>query len=230
LELSGGNRRHRRRSRVRALALGTAAAALALATAACGEESSPSSDEPAGSYRAEVVTAKFPARQRLGETTLMRIGVRNTGDEPLPSLVVGVTVAGKDGKASSLPFGIRDPQPGLAQPDRPVWVLSQHYPKLAGSSDPGGAETSSNKIFNFGPLKPGRTTEAVWKLTASRTGSYSILYEVDAGIGGEAKAETDAGVQPGGSFAVTITEVPPDTIVTDSGKVVEIDEPARRTR
>ena len=35
----------------------------------------------------------------------------------------------------------------------------QSYPRLAGSSEPGGATTSNRKTFDFGPLKPGATTE-----------------------------------------------------------------------
>jgi hypothetical protein len=195
---------------------------LAVTLAACGGGSSSNADEPAGNYEVKVVTASFPARQRLGETSLMRLGVRNTGEKTVPGLTVSISVAGKDGEASGLPFGIRDPEPGLAQPDRPVWVLSEHYPKLAGSSEPGGAETANRKIFEFGPLKPGATTEAIWKLTASRIGPYTVLYKVGAGFAGEAKAKTANGVEPGGSFATTITKETPDTTVTDSGEVVEI--------
>lgn len=204
---------------------------LAVGLTACGQDSSPVSGEAAGTYRAKVVTAKFPAKQRLGETALMRIGVRNSGNETIPALVINVSVGGEAGETSSLPFGIRDAQPGLAQPDRPVWVLSEHFPKLAGSTARGGAETANNKVYDFGPLRPGKTTEAVWELTASRTGKYSVFYEVSAGIGGKAKAENAAGVQPGGSFSVRITETPPDTIVTDDGEVVEVEEgPESRAR
>jgi hypothetical protein len=205
-----------------------AALALAVALGGCGGGSSSNDSASAsGTYRARIVTADFPTEQRLGETTLMRIGVRNVGDRTMPATTVSVTLAGKQGEASSLPFAIRDPQPGLAQPDRPVWVLSEHYPKLDGSSEPGGAETATRNTYNFGPLKPGATTEGVWKLTASRTGRYTVLYRVGAGLTGEAKAETGNGVEPGGSFAVRITSETPDTTVNDNGEVVEIGSKAR---
>jgi len=225
LELSGGNRRYRRRPAIAAAAL-----SLALALGACGGDSSSSFDEEAGTYTAEVVTAEFPAKQRLGETTLMRLGVRNTGAKTMPALAVGVTVGGEEGEASAIPFAIRDPQPGLAEPDRPVWVLSEHYPRFAGSAETGGAETSSAKTYDFGPLDPGKKKEMVWKLTASRTGSYDVLYEIAAGLGGEAVAETAGGVQPGGSFAVRISDVTPETTVTDDGRVVEIGKSKRGTQ
>jgi hypothetical protein len=220
----GGNRRHERRSRIEAWAAGAVAAALTLAVAACGGESSSDSGETVAKYPVKVVTAKFPAKQRLGETTLLRLGVHNTGKKTVPALTVTISVGGREGEDSALPFGYRDPQPGLAQPDRPVWVLAAHYPKLAGSSEPAGAETSGRKTFDFGPLKPGATTEAVWKLSAVKAGHFNLLYEIGAGLGGQAKAETAAaggtGTEAGGSFAVYVTTAPPETVVDDSGEVV----------
>jgi len=207
---------------------GVAVAALTLTIAACGESSKSGEEGTAGSYPVRVVTAEYPPKQRLGETSLMRIGVRNAGDKKMPALTVTVSIGGKEGRESALPFGIRDPEPGLAAPDRPVWVLSEHYPKLAGSTEPGGAETANEKTFDFGPLDPGETTEAVWKLSAVKTGHFTVLYSVGAGLNGEAKAETAEGVMAGGTFSVRISEVPPNTVVTDSGAVVEIPKQQRR--
>lgn len=211
------------------MAAASLAASAALALGACGGESSSGTNKPSGTYQVKVVSAEFPSNQRLGETTLMKLGLRNSGRRTIPQLTVTVSIAGKEGAASSLPFGIRDPQPGLAQPERPVWVLSEHYPKLNGSSEPGGAETSGRKTYNLGTLKPGRTTEAAWKLSASRTGRFTVLYKVDVGLTGQAKAETAGGVAPGGSFTTTITAQVPDTTVTDSGEVVEIGKGKRKS-
>lgn len=195
--------------------------AVAALLAACGGESSSGANERAGNYDVRVTEAAFPTEQHLGQTSLMRIGVRNTGEKTVPALTVTVSIASEEGKSSSLPFGIRDPQPGLAQPYRPVWVLAQTYPRLAGSSDPGGASTASPKTFSFGPLKPGKTTNAVWKLSAVRAGRYTLLYEIGAGLSGTAKARTVGGVSPGGSFVTEITAALPDVEVTDSGEVLE---------
>jgi len=195
--------------------------AVAALLAACGGEASSDSNQAAGTYRVKVVRASFPTRQHLGQTSLLRIGVRNTGRRALPALTVTISVAGKEGAASTLPFGIRDPQPGLAQPTRPVWVLSATYPRLAGSSEPGGASTSNPKTFSFGPLKPGATTDAVWKLSAVKAGRFTLLYRVDAGVSGTARAETTGGVAPGGSFSTYISAALPATEVTNSGEVVE---------
>lgn len=218
----GGHRRNAARSRLRAGIAAGVAAALALSATACGGDSSSSdANEPAGKYPVEVVSAEFPTRQVLGQTSLLRLGIRNVGRREIPTVAVTVSIAGREGQASTLPFGIRDPQPGLAQPDRPVWVLALRYPKFAGSSEPGGAGTSDPKTFAFGGLKPGATANAVWKLSAVRTGRYVLRFVVDAGLGGQAKAVTPGGAEPVGSLDVRIVSATPDKVVTDSGEVVE---------
>jgi hypothetical protein len=217
----GGHDTHVSRHRLRA-SIGVAFAAFAiLSLAACGSESSSDANEPAGKYRVQVTDASFATDQQLGQTYLMKLGIRNTGRKTIPALTVNVSIKGKEGQTSTLPFAIHDPQPELAQPDRPVWVLAEHYPKFAGSSKPGGAETSNQKTFDFGPLKAGKSANAIWKLSAVKSGHYTLLYTVDAGLSGSAKAETGGGTTPGGSFAIEISPAPRNTEVTDSGEVVE---------
>jgi hypothetical protein len=189
--------------------------------AACGGESSSDANEAAGTYRVKVVQASFPTKQHLGETTLLRLGIRNSGRKTIPALSVNVSVAGKEGQNSTLPFAIRDPQPELAQPDRPVWVLAAHYPKFAGSSEPGGGETSNQKTYDFGELKAGATANLVWKLSAVRSGHYDLLYAIDAGLGNQVKTKTGGGVKPGGSFSVEISSARLNKEVNDSGEVVD---------
>jgi hypothetical protein len=201
--------------------------AVAALLGACGGEESSDANQPAGTYEVKVTDASFPTEQHLGQTSLLALDVRNTGKKALPALTVTISIAGREGQASSLPFGISDPQTGLAQPDRPVWVLAAGYPRLANSSDPGGATTSNPKTFSFGPLKPGATTEAVWKLSAVRAGKFTVLYRIDAGLSGTARAESN-GVAAGGSFATEISAVTPDTEVTDDGEVVETAKQRRR--
>ena len=221
MELSGGNRlRTRRRSRIGvAVSLGAAIGAALLA--GCGGGSG--SEEPSGTREVKVVTANFPTEQSLGQTSLMKIGVRNESEDSIPAVTYAISIAGREGEDSTLPFAVRDPQQGLAQPDRPVWVLAEHYPKLAGSSKAGGAEGASLKTYTFGPLKPGATNEAVWKLSASRKGSYRVEYSI--GSTGEVKLETADGAKPGGSFAATISPEVQNVTVNDAGEVVELKEP-----
>jgi hypothetical protein len=189
---------------------------------ACGGDSSTASEEAEGKFPVKVTEAELPALQRLGQTSLLRLGIRNTGKRTVPNLTVSFTIAGKRGESSPLPFGVNDPQAELAQPERPVWVLAATYPRLKGSSDPGGATTSSRKTFAFGPLEPGETTKAIWKLSAVRAGEFDLLFSIDAGLGGGAKAVTSGGVAPGGTISTEITEQLPETEVTDSGEIVEI--------
>ena len=217
----GGYRTHASRSRLRAATAIALAALLALSAEACGGGESSDANEAAGKYPVKVTDVEFPARQFLGQTSLLRMGLRNAGHKTIPALTVTISVAGHDGQASNLPFGIRDPQPGLAQPDRPVWVLAAHYPKFAGSSEPGGAETSNPKTYDFGALKPGATANVVWKLSAVKTGSWGLRFSVDAGLGSQARAVTTGGGQPGGSIAARIVSRTPDKEVADNGEVVE---------
>jgi hypothetical protein len=212
-----------RRTRQRRASAGFVAGALSVALLACGgDEERQDEAEPAGRYPVEIVSASFPPRQRLAETSFLRLGVTNAGREQLPTLAITISIAGEEGEASLQPFSVRDPQPGLAIPDRPVWILESDYPQLAGTSESAGAQTANEKTFDFGSMKPGQTTEAVWKVTPVRPGSYTLTYRVDAGLHGKAVAVTDDGSPPVGSFAVTITDVPPQTRVNDAGEVVEI--------
>jgi hypothetical protein len=217
----GGHRIQAPHRRIHAASAAALTAALALTIVACGGESSSDANESSGTFRVKVTEADFPTSQRLGQTSLMKLGIRNTGKKTVPALVVNVSVGGKEGQTSTLPFAIHDPQPELAQPDRPVWVLAAHYPKFAGSSAPGGAETSNQKTYDFGRLKPGRTASLVWKLSAVKSGHFDLLYEVGAGLGNQVKTKTGNGVKPGGSFSVQISSARLNKEVNGRGEVVE---------
>ncbi len=197
-------------------------AVAALLGACGGGESSSEDNERAGTYEVKVTEASFPTEQQLGQTSLLRLGVRNDGEKTLPTLTVTISLAGKQGTNSALPFGVRDETVGVAQPDRPAWVLSAGYPKLDGSSEKGGATTASPKTFSLGPVKAGETTDAIWKLTAVRAGHYTVLYRVGAGFASDVHAKTNGGVAPGGSFVVDVSSVSPETEVKPDGEVVEI--------
>ena len=197
--------------------------AVAVLLSACGGGSSSDANERAGTYSLRVTDASFPSEQQLGQTSLLRLGVRNTGKKTVPTLTVSVSIAGKEGTDSNIAFAVRDPQPGLAQPDRPAWVLAAGYPKLDGSNEAGGASTSNRKTFALGPLKPGETTTAVWKLSAVRVGHYTVVYRVGAGLSSDVKAKTTGGVAPGGSFVADISSKLPEKVVTPNGEVVEIE-------
>jgi hypothetical protein len=203
--------------------VGSAALALAALLAACGESSS-DSNEAAGNYQVQVTKASFPSKQFVGQTSLMKIDITNTGKKTVPTLTVTMNIEGEEGEAARIPFAVHTTQPGLANADRPVWVLSANYPRLSGSTTRAGAETSAPKTYSFGAVKPGKSVEAVWKLSAVRPGKYTVAYEIDAGLDGEAKAKTSGGVAPGGSFVADITTALPETEVNAAGEIVEIQQ------
>jgi hypothetical protein len=221
-----GTGTHGRHARLRATAIGTAALAVAALLGACGESSSDSS-ERAGNYPVKVTEASFPAEQHVGQTSLLKLAVRNTGKHAVPALTVTINLKGKGGAGSAIPFSVHDPQTGLANADRPVWVLAASYPRLEGSADPGGATTSSSKTYGFGPLAPGKTVAAVWKLSAVKEGSYTLVYGIDAGNGGEAKAVNQSGDPVGGTIVADVSTDLPETEVNGAGEIVEITEGAK---
>jgi hypothetical protein len=202
--------------------VGIAALAMAALLAACGGSSS-DSNQKAGEYEVKVTSASFPPKQFVGQTSLLKIDATNSGENTVPDLTVTVNIEGKYGEAARIPFAVHDPQPGLANGDRPVWVLAATYPRLEGSSSPGGAETSAPKTYAFGEVKPGKTVEAVWKLSAVRPGKYTVAYEINAGLDSETKAVTAGGSPPGGTFVATITTALPETEVNPAGEIVEIE-------
>ncbi len=117
---------------------------------------------------------------------------------------------------------MRSDQEGLAIPFRPVWILEEGYPKLAGETAPAGAESAQTNTYSFGPLAPGETRAIVWNVTPVQAGTYTVRYRVAAGLQGKAKAVTSDGSVPEGEFIVQISREPPQTRVDDSGKVVPI--------
>lgn len=190
----------------------------ALLLAACGGGGErQDANEPEADFPIEVTTAKFPNRQRLAETTDLRLGVENTGEETIPDLAVTIFV--EDRAQGS--FSIRLDQPGLANPNRPVWVLEDKYPRLAGEPRPPGsspADTAATNTYAFGALDPGDTREMIWRVTPVRGGTYTVNYEIAAGLHGSAEAVTADG-PPSGKFVVTIATKAPRATVSDAGKV-----------
>jgi hypothetical protein len=187
----------------------------ALALAACGGGESQDATEPSADFPVDVVTAKFPNRQGLAQTTNLRLGVENTGDQTIPDLAITIFI---DEDASGA-FSIRSDQPGLENANRPVWILENDYPRLAGEKSSAGAETAESNTYSFGPLDPGDTREMVWKVTPIRGGTYTVSYQVAAGLNGKAKAVTEDGSPPSGKFVVTISTKPPKATVNGAGKV-----------
>jgi hypothetical protein len=208
-------------------------------------------DEPEGEFPVEVASAAFPSKQRLAQTSDLTLSVANTGKEEIPDLAITIwtepeaapgaetdgeettgtetledtgeaTTTEESGPVAQGSFSVISEQPDLAIPSRPVWILEQGYPKLAGQTAPAGAEAAQTDTFSFGSLEPNETRAIVWRLTPVQPGTYTVHYRVAAGLQGKAVAVTGDGSIPEGQFVVVITDVPPQTRVTDSGKVVPI--------
>lgn len=212
--------------RSRTLIAAMAGLLVATGAAACGgDEPRQDENEPAADFPIEVTSAKFPARQRLAETSDLVLEVENIGNETIPDLAITIYTGdeGADG-----PFNIRSEQEGLADPNRPVWILENGYPKVLDESvglaelddEPtAGAETAATNTYAFGALAPGESVTGVWRVTPVQGGTYTVHYEVAGGLDGKAKAVTADGSPVENEFVTTISTKPPNTRVTDSGEV-----------
>jgi hypothetical protein len=195
---------------------------LPLTVAACGgggEVGEQFSNEAPGDYPVEVVSAKFKLRQFVARTYDLVISARNTGEETVPAMVATIDLPGRN---STLAFAARNPQPELAQAQRPIWVLEYGYPKLAGTVGRGGAATANRRTFNFGELAPGETAEMIWRVTAVEPGNYRLTYRLSAGLGLDTAAVDETGGTPGGALPVRITDRAVLTEVDEEGNVVPL--------
>ena len=218
--------------------------ALASGIAACGGGERQDVDEPSGNFPVEVTAAKFPLEQRLAQTSDLQLSVKNSGDETVPDLAV--TIYTGDQKAGG-PFETRSDQPGLADPNRPVWILDSEWPKCISSagyklepnsdarcispteadsknalanSQSAGADAAQTDTYSFGELRPGDQIDMIWQLTPVEGGTYTVHYEFAAGLNGKAKAVTNDGGPVNGDFVVTISDKPPKASVSNNGDVV----------
>lgn len=221
-----------RRSRLRAararIAIALALFGAVVALPACGGSGGERQDvsEPAGEFPVEVTNAKFPTRQRLAQTSDLELSVRNIGDEQIPDLAITICL---DACTADGSFSLRSEQTGLASPNRPVWILEQDYPKLLkpgitpkelDDEPTAGAEAAQTNTFSFGAVAPGDDVSTVFRVTPVRGGTYTVNYEIAAGLTGKAKAVGADGSPVEGSFVVTISTKPPKATVDPNGKVV----------
>ena len=227
--------------------------ALCSLIVACGGGERQDADEPEGEFPVNVVSASFPSKQRLAQTSDLTLSVANTGEETIPDLAITIwtdaeaapgaetdgtgtettgteageagttgTAAEESGPVAAGSFSVLSEQADLAIPSRPVWILEQGYPKLAGQTESAGAEAVQTDTFSFGALEPNETREIVWRVTPVQPGTYTVHYRIAAGLQGKAVAVTNDGSVPEGEFVVVISDVPPQTRVDDSGRVVPI--------
>lgn len=200
------------RSVIAVLAL---AVGLASVLAACGNGDSSSGADARSSdagvetadagrpaYRVRLVASEFPPAQAAGETSLLRLGFENTGEEFIPELSVEFEVDGKE--APLFPFAIPEQTPGSISVDRPVWVLVDGYPRNERTGRFTGPPTASLRVFRLGSLPPGQTTKAVWKLRAARHGRFRLRYIVHGDLTPTSEIQSGLPGPAGRSFTVEI--------------------------
>lgn len=183
-------------------AVTTTFALAVLALAACGGRERQDADEQEGSYTLDVTTASFPASQRVGRQSRMRVAVKNTGAEALKNVAVAVDS-----------FSRRSEQPGLADAGRPVWIVDE---------SPGGGTTAFADTWALEGLAPGETKPFRWTLTPVEAGSYRVKYTVRAGLDGKARTRGTQGASSlTGTFAVRVSRKPSAARVNPETGVVE---------
>ena len=209
----GGGDRHKRppaadhapRSSVRGIAA-SALAAVALGARRLRRRQAERQDanEPAGEFPVAVNAAKFPTEQRLAQTSDLQLEIENTGYEHGPE-PRGDDLHRRRARPSGS-FSVRSDQPGLADPNRPVWILENGFPKLVERRR--GRRRARRRAASPAPPRrrptpspsarstPGETKDIVWRVTPVQAGTYTVHYELAAGLNGKAKAVTDDG-EPG---------------------------------
>lgn len=180
---------------------------VAALAAGCGGGARQDADEPSGELRVQVVSASFPRSQHVAETVRLRVRVRNADSRALPHVAVTVRTRATGGNAPAA-FGQRTSGAGLADSERPVWVLDE---------GPAAGATADATTWSAGTLGPGETRELTWTLVATRAGRYTVGYRVAPGLTGRARA---AAGETSGSFDVTISDAPVAARVAGDGSVV----------
>ena len=180
----------------------SAAVCCLAVTAGCGgDEQRQDADEPNGEWVVDVVDASFPKSQRLAQQETMRIRVRNTEDRELPNIALTV-----DG------FSRASEQAGLADPNRPVWIVDD---------GPRGGVTAYTNTWALGRIPAGGTKTFEFKVTPVKPGTHEVSYRLSAGLDGNAKARVAGGGRPEGTFSVRVSRDPAQSRVDpDTGEVV----------
>jgi hypothetical protein len=183
----------------------------------------------------QVISASFPAQQRLATTSNMRVVVRNPGPKRIP--IISVTVkceaakGGSGGSASGVGgngggFAYRTTSPGVADPARPRFIVNTVPTRTPRQYDQGRLdplERSSSYVdtFPLGPLAAGRTVAFNWNVTAVKAGAFRICFHVNAGLDGKAKAvPARAGERVDGELTGVVKEKPPQAHIAQDGKTV----------
>jgi hypothetical protein len=187
----------------------TGLCAVTVLASGCGGGDRQDKGEKSATYNVDVVTASFPAKQRLARQERMVVEVRNADTKTIPNVAVTVEPG----------FTTRSNRQDLADPNRPVWIVDD---------GPIGGGTAYTNTWALGALKAGETRKFVWKVTPVQSGSHEVRFRVAAGLNGKAKAQGQGGNAAEGSFDVTISPKPAQaTVDPDTGEVIRDDGPTK---
>jgi hypothetical protein len=201
------------------------AGACALAVTGCGGgNEKQDAKEVSADFPVKVVSASFPADQRLAKDSTMEIVVQNAGQKPIPN--ISVTVKCGPGLGGS--FNTTTADTDAADRQRPQFVVNKiptATERVNPPLDPAPLERSSAFVdtYPLGPLQAGRSATFRWDVSAVKAGPYRLCWKVNAGLYGKAKAVAASGSAPvSGEFKGTISrKAPKATIGPDGTTVIE---------
>ncbi len=187
-----------------------------LLVAGCGGGTRADHGEQATTYTVKVAKAGFPAKQAVAKASQLELQVTNTGEHVIPNLSITLDS-----------FSYASNYPGLAVRQRPVWVIERGPGKPVSPavntqevSQLGAGQSAYVNTWTFGPLAANGTQTVVWKVVPVKSGSYTVHYTINSGLGGKAKTRLSGGSATG-QFAVQIAGAPPNTYVNPkTGRVV----------
>jgi hypothetical protein len=174
---------------------------VALLAAACGGGARQDAAERAGSYRVAIVRSSFPPSQRIAQPARLVIEVRNESRRTIPN--VAVTVES---------FSARSEQSGLADANRPVWIVDR---------PPAGGTTAYTNTWALGPMRAGETKRFVWRVTPVLPGTHRLRWRIAAGLNGRAKAVLAGNRAPERELTVRISSRPAAARVNPETGAVE---------
>jgi hypothetical protein len=172
-----------------------------LVAAGCGGGTRQDAAERAATYRVAIVRSSFPARQRISRPAFLVVEVRNASKKTIPNVAVTVDA-----------LSTRSEQSGLADAERPVWIVDR---------PPSGSATAYTNTWALGPMFAGETKEFVWRVTPVQAGTHRLRYRIAAGLNGRAKAVLAGNRVPERELTVRVSSRPASSRVDPETGAVE---------
>lgn len=187
-----------------------------LLAAGCGGGTAADHGEKSRTYTVKVASAGFPAKQAVAKPSTLELQVTNTSGRTIPNLSITLDS-----------FTYASDYPRLAARQRPIWVIERGPGNRVNPpvdtqevSQLGAAQSAYVNTWQFGALAANGTQTAVWKVVPVKSGSYTVHYTINSGLGGKAKTHVSGGAVTG-QFSVQIAGAPPNRYVDPkTGKVV----------